>query len=172
MTNDNKLKKICSYFCSYLLPVLVLIVLFRFILLSGVVRSSSMEPSIETNSFVFANRLAYIKRVPQRGEIILFRSKENGEILCKRIIGLPEDEIVFKNGYVYINDTICEETYLDENVETNCSESFTVPAYCYFVMGDNRENSYDSRYFQEPYISKDAIIGKCIGSIPFPDFLK
>lgn len=155
--------------CEYILPVIVLIVLFRFIIFTGIVNSYSMYPNIKPNSLCFTNRMAYVVRTPQRGEIILFSSDETEEkYICKRIIGLPGDEISFKNGYVYLNGIICEETYLDESVESNCTSEFIVPDNMYFVLGDNRENSLDSRYFANPYIKKSNIIGKVFGVIELP----
>jgi len=86
---------------------------------------------------------------------------EYNKYLLKRIIGVPGDEIEFHDGYVYINGAICDESaYLDKDIETNCDKSFTVPNNSYFVMGDNREHSTDSRFFESPYILEDDIMGR------------
>ena len=67
-----------------------------------------------------------------------------------------------------INGQYCDETaYIPSDVETNCSKEFEVPQGCYFMLGDNREVSYDSRYWNNPYISKECILGKYMGQIDF-----
>ncbi|MBP3784494.1 MAG: signal peptidase I [Butyrivibrio sp.] len=125
------------------------------------VESGSMEPTIMTDEFTIVNKLAYMTKEPQRGDIIAFKSEEYNRYLLKRIIGVPGDEIEFHDGYVYINGLICDESaYLDEDIETNCDKSFTVPDGSYFVMGDNREHSTDSRFFKSPYVLKDDIMGR------------
>lgn len=141
-----------------------IIILTRFVLLIGIVESNSMEPAIMTGEITISNRLAYINREPERGDIVDFKSKENNNaIFTKRIIGIPGDTISFYSGYIIINGQLCDETeYLLLDVETDCMKTFVVPDNTYFVLGDNRENSYDSRYWENPYISKDEICGELI----------
>lgn len=141
-----------------------IIILTRFVLLIGIVESNSMEPAIMTGEITISNRLAYINREPERGDIVDFKSKENNNaIFTKRIIGIPGDTISFYSGYIIINGQLCDETeYLLLDVETDCMKTFVVPDNAYFVLGDNRENSYDSRYWENPYISKDEICGELI----------
>lgn len=125
------------------------------------VESGSMEPTIMTGDFTIVNKLSYVNKEPQRGDIVAFRSDEYNRYLLKRIIGVPGDNIEFHDGYVYINGLICDESaYLSDEIETNCDKSFTVPDGSYFMMGDNRENSTDSREFKSPYISRTDIIGR------------
>jgi signal peptidase I len=129
-----------------------------------------MSPTIKTHDLTLENRLAYQKKEPQRGDIISFSAiDENGEesLHGKRVIGVPGDVVSFHDGYVYINDEKLDESdYLDEDVETNCIETFTVPDQCVFVLGDNREDSYDSRYWENPYVSYDQIVAKVVLVIP------
>lgn len=147
-------------FCTLIILALCLFVSF-FVVQFTHVESGSMEPTIMTGEFTIINRLAYKKREPQRGDVVAFRSDETGKYLLKRIIGLPGDEIEFHDGYVYINGIICDETaYISEDIETNCDKSFSVPDNSYFMMGDNREHSTDSRFFNSPYISESDILGR------------
>lgn len=147
-------------FCSIIILIGCLF-LSLFVVQFTHVESGSMEPTIMTGEFTIVNKLAYLNKEPQRGDVIAFKSEEFNKYLLKRIIGVPGDEIEFHDGYVYINGLICDESaYLDEDVETNCDKSFTVPDGSYFVMGDNREHSTDSRFFKAPYILKDDIMGR------------
>ena len=150
-------------------PVAAIFILLKVVFCVGTVMSGSMEPALMTGDTVIDNRLAYIcgKEI-QRGDIIAFYSKEYDEVLGKRIIGLPGDSIEFKDGHVIINGEYLDESaYLSPDVMTYCEKKFIVPEGCYFLLGDNRKYSNDSRYWYNPYISKEDIIGKYIGDIPF-----
>ena len=136
-------------------------ILFNYIIKIGVVPTGSMEPTIKIGDITVNNCLAYVWNKPKRGDIIIFTG-ENQEYLCKRIIGLPGDVISFVDGYVVVNGSFLEEDYLNTDVESNNNDTFYVPEGHYFVMGDNRENSLDSRYFYEPYISEECICAKLI----------
>lgn len=150
-------------------PAAVAAGLLRFVLCITVVSSASMVPTINVGDLNVASRLAYLKRSPERGDIIILSNKETkGQDYVKRIIGLPGDKVSFKNGYVYINNMRCNEEYLDPTVETNCTKSFEVPEQSYFVLGDNRENSIDSRYWKDPYVKRSDIVGKVITDLSFP----
>ena len=120
----------------WLLPVLVglvIIVLFQTVFLLGYVPSESMEPTLREGSMIFGTRI-YGKL--SNGDIVVF--KHNGELFVKRIAAGPEEEI---------------------NVE---GKIYCVPPNAYFVLGDNSENSYDSRYWEYPYISEENIVAKII----------
>lgn len=131
-----------------------------------------MEPTLMTGQRFVINKMAYVVRPVRTGDIISFRhfEPESGATpnYTKRVVGVAGDEISFKNGYVYLNGEILNESaYLDEDVETNCMKTFTVPDGCVFVMGDDREFSIDSRYWDDPYVPVDTIIGKYLFTIPF-----
>ena len=152
---------------DFVLPLIFVFVMMTYVIAGTTVESGSMEPKLETGTTAVYNRLAYKKHPVQRGDVICFYSDEFREYMGKRVIGLPGDEIVFRDGYVYINGLKCDESaYLDPEIETNCPNSFAVPEGCVFVMGDNREYSYDSRFFNNPYIPMNKIVGKYIGSVP------
>ena len=139
---------------------------FKFVLIPGYVPSESMNPTLKTGDWGFANGLAYIIHEPERGDIIVFESDELNEILIKRVIGLPGDTVSFYDGYVYINDGLVVEEYIGSDIETNSAvQDFIVPDGCYFVLGDNRENSLDSRFWNNPYVSKKDIKGKYMFTI-------
>lgn len=157
--NKTDVIQIASIIVTFAVAIFLIVFVFRITR----VQSGSMEPTVMTGDVGVVNQLAYIKNSPQRGDIVIIDSKEKGVMLLKRIIGISGDKIEFHNGYVYINGTICDESaYLSSDVETNCSSTFEVPENCYFLMGDNRENSNDSRYWEQPYISKDDIVGELL----------
>ena len=126
----------------------------------GNITSDSMDPELGVGNKVVINRLSYVKKNPSRGDIIAF--EKDGQKLIKRIIGVEGDKIESVDGTVLINGYVLEEEYIEENIETNFVNAFEVPEGCYFVLGDNRENSYDARYWDETYVSRDDIIGRVV----------
>lgn len=138
-----------------------LLFLFNFVIRLGIIPSESMKPVVDVGDITVNNGLAYIGDNPERGDIVIFKD-ENGKMLIKRIIGMPNDVITFVDGYVVINGMVAEEEYIDSEIETNCADTFVVPEEHYFVLGDNRENSLDSRFFENPYISRSQIKGELL----------
>lgn len=151
-----------SLTCSYLF--------FTHVIIGGWIPSSSMEPTLKIGDYLIGNGLAYVRHEPQRGDIIIFRHDgvDGGKTLVKRIIGVPGDDIMFIDGYVYLNGELVYESYLPEDTETNSFKDYeNIPEGSYFVMGDNREDSFDSRFWEDPYVQKSEIRGKLLSVIPF-----
>jgi signal peptidase I len=153
-------KRAFKFFVDYVLPVLAVIYIFKFVLNIGFALSGSMESTIMTGAFTIDNRLAYTNHDVERGDIISFW--HNGVLMGKRVIGIAGDNIEFHDGDVYLNGELLEEDYLDFDTDTNCSKNFVVPEGKVFVMGDNRENSTDSRVWEDPYVDVSDINGKTI----------
>lgn len=144
---------------------IVTYIVFSYLIVWGNVPSESMAPTFQPSDIIISNGLAYINNEPQRGDVIIFDYGK--DTLVKRVIGIPGDDVMFIDGYVYINGQLCYEEYIGSDVETNCAYDFyEIPDGCYFVMGDNREDSYDSRYWDNPYVNIDDIKGKVMVSIP------
>lgn len=153
--------------------IIVAYIIFSMILIPGKIPSGSMEPTLNVGDIAVANGLAYLTKDPQRGDIVIFKADATGEdVLIKRVIGMPGDSLMFVDGYLYINGELVYEEYLPEDMETNSFKDFEVPEGCYFVMGDNRTSSYDSRSWENPYISKENIKGKMITDIPVSRLIK
>lgn len=113
---------------------------------------------------LIGNRLAYRSKSPERGDIVIFRYPDNEEELyVKRVIGLPGETVDIRDGYIYIDgaDTPLDEDYLKEDwtVATG-NYHFVVPEDSYLMLGDNRNDSWDARYWTNPYVREDKILGK------------
>lgn len=117
--------------------------LFRFVFFWGFVPTQSMEPTIPAGSFILGTRLYGKLEV---GDIIVF--EKDGQYLVKRIAGCPGDVI-----------NLSEITFMDSTISPNRGvECLTVPQECYYVLGDNVQNSIDSRYWDSPFIRHNSII--------------
>ena len=133
-----------------------------------VVRETSMVPNIEPGDYLLINRMAYKgSKTPQKGDVIVFKSDlttESGKkkLLIKRVIGVPGDEISIRDGNVYINGVEDNQSYTRDGYTSSYVEDFVVPEGCYFVMGDNRIVSMDSRNPEVGAVPKDRIVGKVV----------
>ena len=129
-----------------------------------VVDGQSMEPTLQDGNNLIVDKLSYRFRDPKRYEIIVFPYKyEENTYYIKRIIGLPGETVEIRNGSIYINGS--EEPLEDVETKEPMEGSFgpyTVPEDCYFVMGDNRNNSRDSRYWEHTFVTRDEILGKAV----------
>ena len=123
----------------------------------------SMRSELKNGDVVLVNRLVYNAMTPKRGDIIAFKpnGRENAHYYIKRIVGLPGETVTIRDGKVYINDST-EPLRDDFCPETPVGDfgPYEVPEGCYFMLGDNRNVSKDSRYWLNPYVEKDKIIGK------------
>ena len=145
---------------------LLLAAAILFFIRPTVVRGVSMQDTLNPGDYLIMYRQAYRNKDPQRGDIVILHSElkdENGndKLLIKRVIGLPGDTITIRNGQVYINGDKYNENYLRDGYTTE-NGTWKVPGDSYFVMGDNRVESYDSRAPEIGYIGKDQIRGRAV----------
>ena len=146
------------------LEVVIVAVVMAFVLKSFVVEmywvpSESMVPTIMVKDRVVVTKFNYWFREPEHGEIVVFESPvEEKKNLIKRLIGVPGDTIEFKDNTLYLNGQLYTEDYLSEEVFTGDFGPITIPEGMYFMCGDNRQNSYDSRSWG--LVSQEQLIGK------------
>ncbi len=165
-------REVWEYVRLIIIVIGVTLLIESFVIVNAVIPSASMEPTIMTGDHIFGNRLVYHFRQPERYDIIIFRYPDDeSQLFIKRVIGLPGETVEIRDGEVYINgseiplyDDFCASpgtTTLQEQ-RTHLTNPFVVPEGCYFVMGDNRNNSRDSRYWKNPFVAKDKILGEAI----------
>lgn len=157
-------KEIMSWAITITAAVVIALLLKNFVIINANVPSGSMENTIMTGDRLFGLRLAYVKDKPERGDIIIFKYPDDEtQNYIKRIIGLPGEIVVISDAKVYIDgsEIPLEEDYLKEEWTIRTGPyTFEVPENSYFVMGDNRNNSEDARVWDNPYVSRDKILGK------------
>lgn len=155
-------KEIMTYVKIIIISILVAVIFDKFIVVNSVIVSDSMCDQIKKGDRLIANRLSYLLSNPKRGDIIVFKFPDNeSEDYIKRIIGLPGDTIEIKSGVLYINGQKYQERYIKETMVGDFGP-YNVPEDHYFVLGDNRNVSLDSRYWHNKYVSKKEILGKAV----------
>lgn len=156
--SKNRFKK---FFGDWIIPIIIAIsaafFINRFIIFKIEIPSESMAPTLNIGDKLFANRV-YNSENLKRGDLVVFYFKPEGKLYIKRLIGLPNDEIVISNGVVTVNGERLVESYVQNQEEFN--GEYKVPTRKYFFLGDNRGNSSDSRYWENPYIDAKDIKGK------------
>ncbi|HEY4484509.1 MAG TPA: signal peptidase I [Candidatus Paceibacterota bacterium] len=163
-------KELLSFFWEVIRIVVIslaIIVPVRYFLVQPFfVRGASMESSFEDGDYLLIDEISYRFRQPQRGEVIVFRAPEDkSQFYIKRIIGLPGEEVQIKDGKVVILNKnnpkgfeLDESLYVDEGVKTIGNLKVSVGPGEYFVLGDNREHSSDSRIWGQ--VNKKLITGR------------
>lgn len=143
--------------------LIIALVIKAFLLQAFYIPSSSMVSTLNIGDRVLVNKLSYRLHDVHRGDLIVFGRPE-GEAdsaisdLIKRVVGLPGDVVEGQNGRVLINGEPLDEPYLDEGVTTGDFEPIEVPDDHLFMMGDNRGDSRDSRFFGP--IPEDSVVGR------------
>ncbi len=122
------------------------------------IEGSSMEPNLHNGEYVLIDKVSYLLHSPERGDVVVFTppTNENKDYI-KRVIGLPGDTVEIKGGKVYVNGILLDEPYIQQAINRDQPASMVKEGH-YFVMGDNRNNSEDSRAFGP--ITAQSIVGR------------
>lgn len=163
MNKENKKEAV-----TYLLIILFIILMRTYVVTPVRVSGSSMANTLKNGEILLLNKFEYRFSDIKRFDIVVV--KAHGERIIKRVIGLPGETLKYENGILYINDKMIEENYLDE-VTKDFTYEGKIPDECYFVMGDNRDDSLDSRYFG-CFPKKDILGHASFVLFPFAKFGK
>lgn len=163
----QNLKGIIISMKENLLLFFLVVFFFTFVLSQNSIPSDSMETTIGVGDRIIVSMLPYYYRSPQRGEIVVFNGPD-GKKWIKRVIGLPGETIDIREGNIYIEgEKLQEWAYLPEEGLSACDPRFedvgfpyTIPEESYFLMGDNRLASWDSRYIGA--VSEEEVTGKAM----------
>ncbi len=186
------LAEIISWIKTIVVAVIAAYLITHFIIVNAKIPSASMETTIMTGDRLIANRISYYMDVPQRFDIAVFEFPDDPNVLyIKRVIGLPGDKVDIRDNEIYINDSAepLEDSFVNGSMETR-DEIYTIPKAgdriedfsqyiedisiydkdndglfdenCYFMLGDNRNNSADSRYWRNQFVPESYIQGKAI----------
>ena len=164
MTQKEARREAISWIKTIVFAFILAIAINKFVIVNAKVPSGSMENTIMTNDRIIAFRLSYLFSDPQRGDIVVFKYPDDPEekiLYVKRIIGLPGETVEIIDGDVYIDGELLEgeEAYVKEPPVGDFGP-IEVPEDAYFMLGDNRNNSADSRYWQNKFVYTDKIEGK------------
>ena len=156
--------EIWDYVKMIIIVVVVVLVVNNVVLINAKIPSESMENTYGLNFDFFGKHISYKTKDPERFDIIIFKFPDDeSQLFIKRLIGLPGETVEIRDGKVYINgsDEPLDDSFVPE-VPTGNYGPYKVPENSYFMLGDNREYSRDSRFWKNTFVSFDEIVGKAI----------
>ncbi|MCL2399528.1 MAG: signal peptidase I [Defluviitaleaceae bacterium] len=154
--------EVLSWAKMIVFTVIAAVLINQFVIVNASIPTGSMESVIMPNDRIIAFRLSYLFREPERFDIVIFRfPNDESRLYVKRIIGLPGETVTIYNGRVYIDgaDVHLRDDFVSNRVVDN-HDSVVVPDYSYFMLGDNRRFSEDSRAWG--FVHRDNILGRAI----------
>ena len=164
---EKIMKEVFSWLRVLIFAAAAAFIINNVLIVNASVPTGSMRETIAVQSRLVAFRLSYLFSPPNRFDVIVFRSPDDESILfVKRIIGLPGERVDIINGQVFINENAIplDEWYLLEPVQQQPDMTFFVPEDSFFVLGDNRNDSNDSRRWTNTFLPRDNILGRAVFS--------
>lgn len=163
----SKLRDFLEFIAPIVIALIIAMILKTFIFANAVIPTGSMLNTIQEGDRVFASKITYTLHDPERYDIAIFKYPDNeNEYFVKRVIGLPGETVNIKNGDVYVTDKNgntekLRDDFVSPENKDHYNGTFVVPEDSYFMMGDNRDSSVDSRYWTTThYVKRDKFIGK------------
>lgn len=160
-TGDKKAaaKEAAKTFGQLCAAAVAIILIFNYILMLNTVPSESMEDTIMTDDIIISTR--YDADEIERYDIMVFIPPDHPEVyFIKRVIGLPGETITVENGSVYADGVKLDDSFVNGEMDTSGDGIYEVPEGCYFMMGDNRNESNDSRFWIHKYIPLENFVAK------------
>lgn len=146
--------------------VIAIYTLVNLLSMRYIVHGRSMFPTFEEGQFLIVSRVHYWFEEPELGDVVVFHAPSNPkEDYIKRVIGQPGDHIEFRDQQLYVNGKLLDEAYIVESCNRfNCQDETwgTVPSDSYFVLGDNRNSSVDSRRLSVGFVNRELLVGKVL----------
>lgn len=173
----NWKKELLSWVIIIAVAYILAQIITKCIIMKTVIISGSMIPTLTgglddvRDDIVIGKRLSYLFDDPERGDVVFFAFPDDEkQVFVKRIIGLPGETVHIVDGKVYIDDSPkpLDEPYLNEPMDDDEDLTFTVPEDSYFMLGDNRNNSRDSRYWRHNFVERDKIYAKAWFKFAWP----
>ena len=162
MSKESLGEEIKDWVVSILVAVVLAFFIRYFIVELYLVEGPSMRPTLVSQERLVVNKFIYRFKAPEKGEVLVFRyPKDPSRDFIKRVIAVPGDTIEIKDGRVFVNQQLLNETYILDKTRGSYPLS-TVPEGHIFVMGDNRNNSEDSRFKDVGFVPYDLIKGKAM----------
>lgn len=162
LKNSTLGQEVKDWIISILIAVVLAFFIRYFIVELYMVEGPSMRPTLVNSERLVVNKFIYRFKHPERGDVLVFRyPRDPSRDFIKRVIALPGDAIEIKDGRVFLNGQLLNETYILEKTRGSYPLA-TVPEGTVFVMGDNRNNSEDSRFRDVGFVSYDMIKGKAV----------
>jgi len=157
---EHRLRNVVNWIVDIVVAIVLAVLLVTWFGDRATVSGHSMEPVLKTEDVVLVNELSYKLGEPQRLDVVLYQVGEKTSI--KRIVGLPGETVQIKNGYLYVNGAVAElPDALNEVVLAGLAEQeITLGPDEYFLLGDNRDSSEDSRFEKVGNIAREQILGK------------
>lgn len=158
----KQIKEIAAWILTIVLAIVAAKLINNYVIIKAEVPTGSMEHTIEVDDCILGLQIAYMFGSPKRGDVVIFPYPDNPEVTyVKRVIGLPGETVEIKDGYVYIDGKPIEEPYLKEPMRGTYGP-YEVPEGSYFMLGDNRNSSADSRKWTNTYLKEEDIMAKVL----------